>query len=158
MKRFEDKIKRNVKNGCWEWTASLNPDGYGRFYLNEKYMGAHRASWMIHNGEIPSGDGSHGTCVLHKCDNRKCVNPDHLFLGSQQDNLSDMEEKGRRDSSKGKSHYRYDHAVYTFKHKIKGWKLRCGRNYLRELFNLDQGQLSLVINGKLPSVKGWVLA
>ena len=77
---------------CWIWTASRYPNGYGVFGISRKsLMSAHRYSWTLANGEIPPG-----ICVLHRCDVRTCVRPDHLFLGTQQDNLADMTEKGRR--------------------------------------------------------------
>lgn len=75
---------------CWEWTAHLNEFGYGTKTWDEKTTGAHRVSWIIANGKIPDS-----LWVLHKCDNRKCVRPDHLFLGTRKDNIDDMKEKGR---------------------------------------------------------------
>lgn len=78
--------------GCFEWAGYLQTDGYGTFYPGDKASSlAHRTSWEIHNGPIPEG-----LFVLHKCDNPKCVNPDHLFLGSQQENVDDMIRKGRK--------------------------------------------------------------
>lgn len=78
-------------DACWEWTASIGSHGYGQLtYLQQKYT-AHRLSWELHRGPIPDG-----LFVLHKCDNRRCVKPDHLFLGTQRENLEDMTRKGRR--------------------------------------------------------------
>lgn len=65
---------------------------------------AHRVSWELHNGKIPKGHGHHGTCVLHKCDTRSCVNPDHLFLGSNADNVADKVAKGRAAHLNGELH------------------------------------------------------
>lgn len=89
MKRFFDKV--NKTDYCWVWTASLRgKTGYGVFKLNRKVIDAHRLSYQLHYGEIPKG-----LYVCHTCDNRKCVNPEHLFLGSAKDNWQDGFNKGR---------------------------------------------------------------
>lgn len=78
--------------GCWNWQRSLSDKGYGQIGIGgTKSERANRASYRSFTGTIP--DGMH---VLHSCDNPKCVNPDHLFLGTHQDNLVDMDYKGRR--------------------------------------------------------------
>ncbi len=82
-------VKRET--GCWEWTECRDSNGYGLFFRGAgKSRLAHRASWEFKNGPIESG-----WFVLHRCDNPCCVNPDHLFLGSQQDNIMDMVRKQR---------------------------------------------------------------
>lgn len=86
---------------CWAWTASLNRKGYGQFEFSvpsRRTIRAHRASWTIHFGEVPPG-----MWVLHKCDNPACVRPDHLFLGTNVDNVRDKINKGRQ--VKGIGHY-----------------------------------------------------
>lgn len=88
-RRFWSKASRSP--GCWEWMASKNSDGYGNFRLRSRHCGAHRAAWALVHGEIPVG-----MQVLHQCDNPGCVNPAHLFLGTQVDNIRDMDNKGRR--------------------------------------------------------------
>jgi hypothetical protein len=77
-------------NGCWEFTGRLNTMGYGQIVYQGKFQLIHRISWRLNKGKIPNG-----LFVLHRCDNPLCFNPDHLFLGTQQDNLSDMRAKGR---------------------------------------------------------------
>lgn len=86
-------------NGCWEWTGKLDYLGYGRLGFKNKLVLAHRLSWRAHKGEIPDG-----LCVLHKCDNRKCINPDHLFLGTHQDNMADRDRKKRGKCPRGIDH------------------------------------------------------
>jgi hypothetical protein len=87
---------------CWEWEAYRNKKGYGRFGLDGKMQKAHRVAWTLANGPIPEGEGYHGICVLHKCDNPACVRPAHLFLGTNADNMRDKTEKGRQ--AKGEAH------------------------------------------------------
>jgi hypothetical protein len=76
--------------GCWEWMGCRVHNGYGQVRIGGKNMLAHRAMYEKEHGPIPDG-----LWVLHKCDNRPCINPDHLFLGTRQDNVNDMLQKGR---------------------------------------------------------------
>lgn len=89
---FEDRFWSRVSkgDGCWLWTGTQRKDGYGSFHRNGKYLHAHRASWIINFGEIKNK-----LHVLHKCDVRNCVNPSHLFLGTNHDNILDCVAKGR---------------------------------------------------------------
>lgn len=91
LKRFEDKYIPVPESGCWLWEAGMSIHGYGQFSLLPITTKAHRAAWIIYRGPIPQS-----MCVLHKCDVRCCVNPDHLFLGTLLDNNIDRDRKGRR--------------------------------------------------------------
>lgn len=90
QKRFEEKFVRGRGDECWEWIAHKNNDGYGCFGFDGKVEGAHRIAYQLYVGEIPEG-----LCVCHRCDNPSCVRPDHLFLGTQADNMHDRDNKGR---------------------------------------------------------------
>ncbi len=94
--RFNAKVGKLDENGCKEWTGWKNKDGYGKFSINNKYRFAHRVMWEISYGPIPKG-----FCVLHKCDNSSCVNLEHLFLGTHDDNMKDMSQKNRAFNKKG---------------------------------------------------------
>lgn len=87
--RLLSKVKVR-KNGCWEWQGSISEKGYGRVGYEGKNNRAHRVSWIAFKGVIKKG-----FCVCHHCDNKRCINPDHLFQGTNQDNVTDKMIKGR---------------------------------------------------------------
>lgn len=102
---FMDYVSKHGEDDCWPWIGSQNGRGYGRLNFEGYYDQAHRASWRIHCGEIPVGQN-----VLHSCDNTLCVNPKHLFLGTQQDNVDDCIAKGRFRAGTNQS---YANAILT---------------------------------------------
>lgn len=97
IERFWAKVNKDgpvhpaLGTKCWLWKGAHGKRGHGYVNNSEFQSTAHRASWVIHRGDIPSL-----MCVLHKCDNPPCVNPDHLFLGTELDNVRDMIAKGRK--------------------------------------------------------------
>lgn len=90
--RFKAKYTPEPMSGCWLWTGAVSGNGYGNFMLDGgEQVTAHRASYLLHCGPI-----DFGSYVLHRCDNKQCVNPEHLFLGTPKDNTQDMIRKNRR--------------------------------------------------------------
>lgn len=93
-RRFEAKVRRD-DDGCWRWTACLNGKGYGKIGVKvdgqERTMQAQRVAYLLAHGELPDDRN-----ICHSCDHPECVRPDHLFPGTQVQNLDDMTEKGRR--------------------------------------------------------------
>ena len=130
INRFNSKVdtagptQSHMTTACHQWTAyTLN--GYGRFRVGAKMIRSHRVSYEIHRGPIP--DGLH---VLHECDNPTCVNPDHLWLGTNQDNIDDKMAKGRHVSANGeKTHCKHGHEFTeenTYRHSGRRWCRACG--------------------------------
>lgn len=96
--RFWEKVDKNKY--CWEWRGHISKENrYGKIRVDGRKIAAHRFSYMLHFGEIPNG-----IYVCHKCDNPKCVRPDHLFLGTPLDNRLDMIKKNRARYSYGENH------------------------------------------------------
>jgi hypothetical protein len=89
--RFWSKVSRGGPDECWLWRGGTFTDGYGNYWYRGKGHLAHRIAYAIANGSAP-----YGLLVCHSCDTKLCVNPHHLFVGRQRDNVHDMELKGRR--------------------------------------------------------------
>lgn len=145
--RFVDKDGKSidyVEGKCWKWLGDIRQNGYGRFWLGDKSVPAHRYSYEIHVGQVLAG-----VLVLHKCDNPECTNPDHLFLGTQQDNINDKVKKGRLQNQNGENN---PGAKLTEKDVIEIRRLYSTGNYLQReiaaMFNMPLSSINQVIKMK----------
>jgi HNH endonuclease len=89
--KFWNSLDKEASNGCWKWTKVMMKSGYGTTHYQGRRVYTHRLAWELINGAIPIG-----MCVCHKCDNPPCCNPDHLFLGTHEENQKDKIDKGRQ--------------------------------------------------------------
>ena len=96
IESFEKKVIKT--NDCWEWQGCLQVNGYGKVGYKNKTMSTHRLAYLFYKGALIEGK-----VIMHSCDNRKCVNPDHLTQGTQQDNVDDYQKKGRHRVPKGEN-------------------------------------------------------
>ena len=143
--RFWLRVNRQKPEECWNWTAGAGSHGYGQLSVNGSVRMAHRLSWEIAHGPIPNE-----LHVLHKCDNRLCVNPAHLFLGTNLDNIKDMVAKGRQAKGPDKKAYRGEanqRAVLTSE-QVKEIRRRCAngenQDVLAKIYGVSQGHISNV--------------
>lgn len=140
LNRFTKKYDVEENTGCWIWNGSRQTysGGYGVVGFGTAKIRAHRLAWELLRGSIPAG-----LHVLHKCDNPPCVNPDHLFLGSQRDNNDDKLRKGRtaKGETSGNAKLKADDVAF-----IRSSDLR--NKDLAELFNVDPSAVSVIRNRK----------
>lgn len=114
--RFWSKVLKT--DNCWIWTAAHSHHGYGQFRFQGTMKSTHRVAWVFTYGEIPEGKQ-----VLHHCDNRLCVKPDHLFLGTNHDNVMDREAKGRSYRGKARAKLTLEQVQQLFIDREQGMKV-----------------------------------
>ena len=119
VKRFDSKWNLDPKTGCWNWAACRDRNGYGRGGFEGETRLAHRVSWMIVFGRLSSE-----VFLCHRCDNTSCVNPAHLFTGTQADNMEDMFAKGRAEANiciiyVKQTHCKRGHSLAGSKHLVR---------------------------------------
>lgn len=135
-----------VDNGCWLWKGSVGSNGYGKINNKGQHLSAHRASYTVFKGAIPKGKH-----VCHSCDIRTCVNPDHLWIGTQRDNIQDMIEKGRKAPQKGKN-IKWSKDIVEKAIALKNE----GKTYVEvhDITGIPIGTLSAYVNGNRRSYIG----
>ena len=158
--RFWAKVRRSEGDGCWEWTARTDDDGYGKLRLcrPRRSISAHRYSYELANGPIPDG-----LLVCHHCDNPPCVRPDHLFLGTPADNMRDKESKGRGVRVHGDAHFSRCHPELVARGEdsvqskmkesdVRAIRVRCiageTQRSVARAFGITQGHVSVIVNRK----------
>lgn len=142
--RFWDKVNIQSENGCWIWTKKVDRWGYGLFVHKENgtrfYLLAHRVVWQLCYGKIPEG-----LLVCHHCDNPPCVNPKHLFLGTDKDNAQDCIRKGRKNPVKGEKHPK---AKLTAKQALEIKTSTENRRIIAEKFGITPSHVNNIQAGR----------
>lgn len=160
--RFWRKVKKT--DGCWFWMGGRNDDGYGIAIMNGHVCGAHRKAWAITRGPIPEG-----MQVLHHCDTPSCVRPDHLWLGTQKDNMQDMRRKGRSNMPMHRERWHCPRQPRPIRppwpptpresppwaNNLREWLSRTGhtQKWLARQINVSTACLSNVLNGRTPVMR-----
>jgi hypothetical protein len=132
--RIENKVERIPEGGCWVWMGTTTVRGYGQLIKDTKKLSAHRASYEAFVGPIPKGIN-----VCHTCDNVSCVNPNHLFLGTQKQNLQDMARKGR--STRGEKNARSKLSEEQV-NQIRMMDGTC--SFISKIFNVSSSAISAI--------------
>jgi len=135
--RFWLKVNKTSEEDCWNWTGALQSKGYGILRVDDKRISAHRFSWILSNGNIPNK-----LLVLHKCDNKRCINPNHLYIGTQIDNMRDRAIRNPVPSeSFGSGKTKLSHSDILSIRSIKGKS----QQIIASMFNISQKTVSNIL-------------
>jgi hypothetical protein len=137
--RFGEKADKS--GDCWIWIASKMGKGYGGFWYKGRFQRAHRVSWQLHFGEIPAG-----MFVCHHCDNPLCVNPSHLFLGTNADNVKDCRAKGRHINGERNGRAKLSHHDIPIIQELA--KFGFTQKYLSKHFGVSRQNIASIIYRK----------
>lgn len=143
--KFWQCVDKNAANGCWNWTNKKFRNGYGCFTIQGRYLLAHRCSFELEHGYLPEP----GLVLCHTCDNRLCVNPAHLFVGTPSDNIQDMLRKGRGNFAKGEKAGNAklsDDDVIIIRRLYQSGQMT--QADIAQQFDVSAKQISVIVNGK----------
>lgn len=142
--RLLNKIER--RGDCWIWIGTKHPRGWGNIRHHGKWMKAYRASYEVHHGQIPEGN-----VVMHSCDNPSCINPEHLSLGTQHDNVHDMLNKGRANPCRGENHPKAKLTatqVTEIRARYQPGKYRHGAGALAREYGVSKPSIQAILAGQ----------
>lgn len=134
--RFWSRAQRGAPESCWEWTGTKTTYGYGVVSHRNRNYRTHRFAWRLTHGAIPAG-----LQVLHRCDNPPCCNPHHLFIGTQVDNMADMERKGRSRRARGS---RNGHSKLTEKQVYEILRMLGTQQSIADMYGVSQRTISQI--------------
>jgi len=151
MRRFLKYVTIGDEDECWEWQGRTDGDGYGWFvWPDKKICLAHIAAYVLFVGKIPSRHGKKKLCVCHSCDNPSCINPTHLWLGTNKQNIRDMIDKGRKHDTHGENNPSAKLTLEQIEEIRKLYKKGHISQYrLADKFNVTQGLISYITSGKV---------
>ncbi len=141
--RFWKYVNKIDKDSCWNWTGAKIKKDYGHIRIKDKMILTHRFSWELHFGKIPEG-----LCVLHKCDNPPCVNPNHLFLGTIADNNKDRDDKKRCVNLRGEMHGCAKLTLNQVK-QIQDLKGKFLQREIAKMFNVSRANIGRIHRNKI---------
>lgn len=148
---FWGRVNKTVSAQCWEWQGSCNSTGYGTVAWDGKVYTAHRiAAWLsgLVCSPVAPNDSREATHVLHKCDNRKCCNPDHFFLGTYTDNMYDAYNKQRKTQPRGANHANAKLTAQQATEIRTRYKKGEKQIPLASEFGVSQRAISLIVRGE----------
>lgn len=142
IEKFHSMVMPEPNTGCWLWNGKIHNGGYGIMFTNGTSYLTHRLSYTIHKGKIQKG-----LFVCHTCDVRSCVNPDHLFLGSNEDNVADMVRKNRQAKGEHNSKTKLDE--HTVRQVMCLYSIGMGSTIISKMFSMSQATIWQIMHGKI---------